>query len=131
MHGLVNLPFGDGDYPFRLTLGGIAAIEAKFDRSIFILIAECQMKTARSAAIFEIIREGLIGAGMAHIEANRMVARYSEEVPLLVHCALAYQIGLAGMMRVHSEALADPPGEQTAPASPDGSTSAPSSETPS
>lgn len=133
MHGLVTLPFADGEYAFRLTLGGIARIEEKFDKSIFVIVANLQLKTAKSAEIFEVIKEGLVGGDgkVTHVEANRLMVRYGDERALLEHCALAYQIGLAGVMRVHSRELADPPGEPAAPESPSGSTSAPSSDQPS
>lgn len=130
MHGLVILPFADGEYPFRLTLAGIARIEEKFDKSIFVIVANLQLRTAKSGEVFEVIREGLVGGNSAlgYVDANRLVSSYGEERPLFENCALAYEIGLAGVMRVHSRELADPPGEQKAPESPSGSTSAQSSE---
>lgn len=128
MHGLVTLPFGDDDYAFRLPLSGIAAIEDKFDKSIFLIVANLQLKTAKSTEVLEVIREGLVGGGMDHVAAMKLVRRYGDELPLFVNCALAYQIGLAALRRVHSRELEEPPGEPAAPtASQSDSMSAPSS----
>lgn len=131
MHGLVTLPFGDDEYAFRLPLSGIAAIEEKFDKSIFLIVAGLQLKNAKSTEVLEVIREGLVGGGMDHVAAMKLVRRYGDELPLFVTCALAYQIGLAGLRRVHSRELEEPPGEPTAPAtSPSDSMSAPFSDLP-
>lgn len=131
MHGLVTTSFGDGEYDFRLTLAGLAEVEAKFDKSIFLIAAGLQMRTAKSAEISEVIRVGLIGAGMKPVDALAKVRKWVDERPLDESRDVALCVALAGLARIHSRELADDePGEPDPMPSPNGSTSDQSSAPP-
>lgn len=125
MHGLVTVAFGDAEHDFRLTLAGLAAIEEKFDKSVFVIAASLQLRTAKSSEIAEVIRWGLIGAGTKPVEALALVRRWVDERPLDESRDVALAVALAGLARVHSRELAevDEPGELQPMPSPNGSTS--------
>lgn len=127
-HGAIELAWADGDHSFRLGLGEIEELEQKRDVSIFALCRRLapETRTARLADITETVRIGLIGGGMAPVEALALVRRYVDERPLDESRDLAYAIVLAGLSRVHSGSVEErPPGEAPA-AKPSASTSPPS-----
>lgn len=132
-HGAIELTWADGDYTFRLPLERIDELETKTEMSVFVLYASMASKIplARAKHYSETIRLGLIGGGMDPVKALTLVRRYVEERPLHESVAVAEAILRAAIERVHSPGLGDEPsGEAEAPKSP-GSTSAPSTETPS
>lgn len=133
-HGQVTLDWADGTYTFRLGLAELEELEEKFDRSIFVIAQNLGMRTARSTEILHVLRAGLIGGGMDPAEALRKVRRHVDERPLDDNRDTAYAVALQAISRVHSSELEkdDSSGEGEAPETdPSGSTSAPSTQTPS
>lgn len=106
MHGLVTLPYGDGEHSFRLTLAGIEELEEAFDRSIFELVDALAESRARSRWVSETLRVGLIGGGMTPMEALSKVRRYTDERPLPESRNVAYLVATAGMMRINGAEIA-------------------------
>lgn len=129
-HAAIEQPFADGDYTFRLGLDEIEELERKRDAGIFEIVDRLRVRTCRLSDISETLRIGLIGGGMKPVEALALVRRYVDERPLDENRDIAYAVGLAALMRVHSDQLETASGEADA-AEPDGSTSPPSAETPS
>lgn len=129
-HGAVEQDFGDGSYTFRLGLGEIEELERKRDLSIFQIVRRLspEVREARLSDISEVLRLGLIGGGTTPVDALALVRRYVDERPLDENRDVAYAVGLAALMRVHSSELETPPGEAEA-AKTKGSTSPPSTET--
>lgn len=124
--GLVTLDWADGTHDFRLGLAEIEEIEAKFDRSLFVIAGALGARTAKVSEIREVVRVGLIGGGMKPVDALAKVRRYLDERAIEESRDVAYAIVLAGLMRVNTDA---PQGEAEAPeTSPGGSTSGPSAE---
>jgi hypothetical protein len=128
----IELPFGDKDHTFRLGLSEIEELETACDMSVFLLhsAATAPLPFARLKHLSETIRLGLIGGGMAPVAALILVKRYVDERPLHESVAIAGAILRAAIERVHTSDLGDLSGEAEAPES-NGSTSAPSTATPS
>lgn len=127
-HGSITTNWGDGSHDFRLGLAEIEEIEAKCDKSLFVIAAELRGRMAKLAEIREVLRCGLIGGGMAPVAALTLVRRYLDERPMVESVATAYAVAVAGLARVHGDELQS--GEAEAP-EPNESTSGPSGETPS
>lgn len=128
-HGAIDLDWADGTFTFRLGLSEIEELERKRDLSVFEIARRLAPETrqARSTDIIETIRLGLIGGGMAPVDALVKVRKYVDERPLDENRDTAYAIILAGLMRVHSNEMEKPSGEADAPET-SGSTSARSTE---
>lgn len=127
-HGAIELSWGGGEHTFRLGLGEIEELEASTDMSVFVLFAamNATVPEARLRHYSETIRLGLIGGGLAPMEARTLVRRYVDERPLYESVALGEAILRAGLERVHGTPAGDASaGEQPAPET-SGSTSAPS-----
>lgn len=125
-HGAVELAFGDGEYTFRLGLAEIEELEEKRDASLFALHLRLhpEVRDARLRDISETIRIGLIGGGLAPVEALAKTRRYVDERPIDESRDVAYAIVAAALARVHPDQLEAPQsGEAQAP-EPGGSTSA-------
>lgn len=129
-HAAIEQAFGDGEYTFRLGLDEIEELERKRDAGIFQIVARLSpdSRMARLTDISEVLRLGLIGGGMKPVDAMAKVKRYVDERPLDENRDIAYAVGLAALMRLHSKELEKPSGEAEAPET-KGSTSALSEET--
>lgn len=113
-HGAIEQPFGDGDHTFRLGLAEIEELERKRDLSIFEIVERLRLRQCRLSDISEVLRIGLVGGGMPPVEALALVRRYVDERPIDESRDIAYAVGLAALMRVHSNELETPPGEAEA-----------------
>ena len=127
-HGAIEQDFADGTYTFRLGLDQIEEIERKRDLSIFEIVERLRTRTSRLSDISEVLRLGLIGGGTQPVEALALVRRYVDERPLDENRDIAYAVGLAGLMRLHTSEMEPPSGEQEAAIS-SASTSPQSAET--
>lgn len=115
-HAAIEQAFGDGTYTFRLGLDEIEELERKRDLSVFQIVMRLapERREARLADLSEVLRLGLIGGGMKPVEAMALVRRYVDQRPLDESRDIAYAVGLAALMRVHSNELETPPGEAEA-----------------
>jgi len=113
-HAAIELDFADGVYTFRLGLSEIEELERKRDLSIFEIVERLRVRQCRLQDISEVIRIGLIGGGMVPVDAMALVKRYVDERPLDESRDVAYGIGLAALMRVHTNEVESPPGEAKA-----------------
>lgn len=130
-HAAIEQDFGDGTHTFRLGLDEIEELERKRDLGIFQIVARLspQTRAARLGDISEVLRLGLIGGGMKPVDALALVRNYVDRRPLDENRDIAYAVGLAGLMRLHSSEVETPPGEEVAPETSE-STSAPSGPSP-
>lgn len=101
LHGQIDVDWADDTYTFRLGLKEIEAIEARFDKSIFVIAENLHIRTAKLSEIYQIIREGLVGGGSAPADALALVRRYVDERPLDESRDVAYAVSLAALARVH------------------------------
>ena len=127
-HAAIETDFGDGKYTFCLGIDEVEELERKRDLSIYTIMRRLrpEVREPRLADISEVIRLGLIGGGMAPIDALALTRRYVDQRPIDENRDVALAIVLAGMARLHTDLPERPSGEQTAPKK--GSTSAPSGE---
>lgn len=132
-HGAIEVDWSGGEHTFRLGLSEIEELEAACDMSVFLLYAamSTEVPFARMKHYSETIRLGLIGGGMKPIDAKALVRRYVDERPLSESVALGEVILKAALERVHSDEVDQASGEADAPKTSKGSTSGPSTETPS
>ena len=77
-----TLFFGDGDYPFRLNLKGIASLQTKVQACIGAIYARVLSGVYYEHDLIETVRHGLIGGGMAPKEANDLIKAYGDIMPL-------------------------------------------------
>ena len=78
----VRLFFGDGEYDFKLTLQGIAAIQAKTKAGIGQIYVRVVSGAYYSDDLVETVRHGLIGGGMSPKAANDLITHYGDAMPL-------------------------------------------------
>jgi hypothetical protein len=124
-HGAIEQDFGDGTYTFRLGLDEIEELERKRDLSIFQIVMRLspEQREARLSDLSEVLRLGLIGGGMKPVEAMALVRRYVDQRPLDESRDIAYAVGLAALMRLHSTEIEEPPAGEAEAAGPNASTS--------
>lgn len=115
-HGAIELDFGDGTHTFRLSLGGIEELEAKADMGLFHIATRLSpsVRLCHLKEISEVLRIGLIGGGMAPVEALAQVRRYVDERPIDENRDIAYAVCLAGLTRLHTKEVESPSGEPKA-----------------
>ena len=113
-HAAIEQDWADGTYTFRLGLAEIEELERKRDLGIFELAKRLspEVRQARSTDITETLRLGLIGGGMTPVDALAKVRKYVDERPLDENRDIAYAVVLAGLMRLHSNEMEKPLGEQ-------------------
>jgi hypothetical protein len=131
-HAAIEQAFGDGTYTFRLGLDEIEELERKRDLSVFQIVMRLapERREARLADLSEVLRLGLIGGGMKPVEAMALVRRYVDQRPLDESRDIAYAVALAGLMRLHSNEIEEPPSGEAQAAEPSDSTSPQSEQAP-
>ncbi|GAB1380451.1 gene transfer agent family protein [Pararhodobacter aggregans] len=84
--------FGDANYPFALSDGMLAELEQITGKGASAVYVQLANLTYTAATLREIIRLGLIGAGMSPKEAKRLVEAYAVNTPLGELFPLAFEI---------------------------------------
>lgn len=74
--------FGDGEHVFELTPPMIAELERQTGVGIGILASRVPAMLFSFVDLIEVIRLGLIGGGMAPVDAQRMVDTYAKGRPI-------------------------------------------------
>lgn len=91
-HGLVDIKWADGEYPFRLGLGQLRELQEKTNCGPLELFKRLGAGTWRVDDVYETIRIGLIGGGKKPTEALGLVQRYVLERPLVESVQVAQVI---------------------------------------
>ncbi|QWY83571.1 tail tube protein [Rhizobium phage RHph_X2_26] len=99
----IEQPFGDGDYSFRLGWGQLIELQEKCGAGPYVVLNRLRAHTWQVEDIAEVIRIGLIGGGMAPVEALKLVKRYVKERPPLENYELAFTVLGAGLMGAPDE----------------------------
>jgi hypothetical protein len=119
MNGQITCVWGSGPQTFRLTLAGIEELQEKCGCGPFELFTRLNAGGWFAADAPEIIRLGLIGAGMDPIRAYNEVRRYSfPERPLLESLPAARLILGAALSGVEDDQPGKPEAAEAASASP-------------
>ena len=115
--------FGEAETVFRLDIGAIRRLEEKRGCGIFALQRRMVDQSAWIDDVVEVLRQGLIGAGMPPAEAARLVTAYGPGSGLgsaIDAYALAVLVLHAGLLTPSGER---PPGKAAAGEAPPASTS--------
>lgn len=97
-NGEVTLDWADGEYRFRLGLGGIEELQEKTGRGPYVILQRLISGEWFIAELREPIRLGLIGGGLEPAKATALVKRYFDERPPLENMATAKAIMAAYLM---------------------------------
>jgi hypothetical protein len=106
-HGAIEQDFGDGTFTFRLGLGEVEELEEKCALGLFLIATKLSpaVRACTLKEISEVLRLGLIGGGMAPVDALAKVRKYVDARPIDENRDIAHAICLAGLMRVHSSEI--------------------------
>lgn len=91
-HGDVTLAWADGDYPFRLDLGQLVAVQEATQAGPAHLMARLSDGTWRVEDIRAPILHGLMGGGMDAIRARGMVTTWVDARPWVESIPVALAI---------------------------------------
>lgn len=109
-HGTWTQTWGDGDYSFRLGYMQLCSLEQFCDLGCELIAARIRSKDCRHRDVNEVIRLGLIGAGMSQGEAGDKVKRFvqhyeSDEVSFFENRELAWAIIYNSLMPPKDDGL--------------------------
>lgn len=107
----IELDFADGTFSFRLGWGELATLQEECDAGPYVILHRLHSHQWRVRDISNVIRLGLVGAGMPPADALRKVRSYVEKYPPLESHPFALAILSAGLLGAPDE----PAGEQPAP----------------
>lgn len=94
--GQITIPFGDGRHPFALPLGQVRELQEKTGGiGPLMLLRRIQGGSWLIDDLRETIRLGLIGGGMAPVEALKLVERYCDARPPAEYAPSAHAVLLA------------------------------------
>jgi len=98
--GAVDIVWADGEHRFRLPIGLLRELQDKTDAGPAQVFERLRLGTWRVDEIRETIRLGLIGGGMAPLDALTLVVRYVDARPLLESVNVAFAILAAALIGV-------------------------------
>lgn len=101
----ITLPFGDGDYRFKLGIGEFERLQEKCDAGPPHVLERLTTNRWMISDIRETIRLGLEGGGTAPAIVVGLIRRYVDQRPPAENLTLAQAIILAGIMGVEDEPL--------------------------
>lgn len=99
----VTLEWADGEYPFALNIGQARELEAKQATGIGAIYQRLTLGAWYADDIYQVIRLGLIGGGMAPPEAMRLANLYVAERPMAENQPIALAIMLAAFFGSSAE----------------------------
>jgi len=105
----VELDFADGERLFRLPIGRWRAVQERCDAGPMELLRRYTDGSWRVDDLREVIRQGLIGGGMAVAEADQLLKSNFDDLPLAQFTPLAQAVVMASVVGVPDES--PPPGE--------------------
>jgi hypothetical protein len=96
-HGLVTLDWADGEYPFRLGLGELEAVQEATRAGPAHLLRRLHLGEWFVADLRMPILHGLLGAGMAADRARAMVKTWVDNRPLAESVPIAMTVLAAAL----------------------------------
>lgn len=99
----VTLPFGGEDRVFRLALGRLRALQERCDAGPQTLLQRLMDGSWRVDDVRETILQGLIGGGMAQVEATTLLTRYFDDLPITQFVSTATGVLLAALVGAGDE----------------------------
>lgn len=110
----LTLPWVGGEHDFALALGQLRALQDATNSGPEELLTRMAQGRWRVDDLLQILRQGLIGGGMATTEALPLVTRMAETHGLIVLRETAYRVLAAALIGPAD----DPAGEQTGESAP-------------
>jgi len=90
------LDWADGTYHFRLAWGELAKLQEACDAGPFVILDRLHSKACKIEDISNVLRLGLIGGGMAPVEALKKARAYVEARPPAENLLYAIAVLSAG-----------------------------------
>lgn len=109
----ITLDWADGSYHFRLAWGELSALQEARDCGPYVILGRLTDNTWRIEDISNVIRLGLVGGGMAPVEALKKTRTYVEARPPLENVVFAQVILSAALMGAPEEKLKKKRSRQT------------------
>jgi hypothetical protein len=113
----IALDWADGTYTFRLGWGEIAKLQEACDAGPFVILERLNTRACRIEDISNVLRCGLIGGGMAPVEALKKTRAYVEARPPaenLLHAIAVLSAGCYGAPEEQLEKKSNAPDRATA-----------------
>ena len=98
MHNKVTINWVQGEHDFALNIGELRALQKNCDAGPELILTRLQAGSWMVDDIFEVLRLGLIGAGMENKMAGPMVRRAFDESPALALKLPAYRVLAAALI---------------------------------
>jgi hypothetical protein len=125
----ITFNWADGEYTFDLKLGQVRALQEKTGLGPAVILARLQNGEWKVDDYRETLLQGLLGGGMAALEANKLIRLWVDDRPAHESLAPAQAILMAWIMGVPQPKKDEAPESQTRTATaPAASTSTPSME---
>lgn len=124
----IHMTWPGGEHDFALALGQLRALQTSTDAGPAELLRRVAGGSWRVDDLIEILRQGLIGGGMAPKEAGQIVVRLFEQRGPLRFVEPAYRVLGAALVGPEDDPVGEPTGAPTPPdsgASPASTASAP------
>lgn len=101
----ITLDWADGTFHFRLAWGELAKLQEACGCGPYVVLNRLLDSSWRIEDISNVIRLGLIGGGMAPVEALQKVRSWVEARPPMENLATARAVLMAGLMGAPEEAV--------------------------
>lgn len=101
----VSLDWADGTYHFRIAWGELELLQEACECGPYVVLSRLYDNTWNVGDISHVIRLGLVGGGMAPVEALKKVRAYVEARPPMESIETAKAVLLAALMGVPEEKL--------------------------
>ncbi|MBB3944703.1 hypothetical protein GGQ73_000628 [Rhizobium skierniewicense] len=105
--GRIEFDWADGTYSFRLAWGQLAELQEKCDAGPYVVLQRLHSGSWRIEDITNIIRLGLIGAGLQPAAALKLVRAYVEDHPPMENLIPAQVILSASLMGAPEEKVGE------------------------
>jgi len=110
-HG-VEMKWQGGEHPFLLRIGELRALDDRLQDGAMAAAMRLRYLRPKFNDVYEVVRQGLIGGGMAEKEASALVAMVEEQHGIGPLVTLAQAVLLQAFYRREED---DEPGETTRP----------------
>lgn len=101
--GSLTSDFADGTYQFRLAWGELIKLQEARDTGPYVILDRLLTGRWHVQDISDVIRLGLVGAGMEPVKALKLVRSYVEERVPLENLVLAQRVLGAGLIGTSEE----------------------------
>lgn len=98
MHNKVTINWVLGEHDFALNIGELRALQKNCDAGPELILTRLNAGSWLVDDIFEVLRLGLIGAGMANKDAGPLVRKAFDEAPIFNLKSPAYEVLAAALI---------------------------------